>query len=93
MGSKEKGFSYVYPDSGERVREEKVLERVESLKIPPAYRDVRIARGPSAKVQAVDYDSVGRLQYVYNAKYREKRSGRSSSACSASQTPCRRCAR
>ena len=73
VGSKEQGFSYVYPDSGERVREEKVLERVESLKIPPAYRDVRIARGPSAKVQAVGYDSVGRLQYVYNPKYREKK--------------------
>jgi DNA topoisomerase I len=73
VGSKEKGFSYVYPDSGERVREEKVLGRVESLKIPPAYRDVRIARGPSAKVQAVGYDSAGRLQYVYNPKYREKK--------------------
>ena len=73
MGGKEKGFSYVYPDSGERVREEKVLERVESLKISPAYRDVRVARGPSAKVQAVGYDSAGRLQYVYNPKYREKK--------------------
>jgi DNA topoisomerase I len=73
VGSKEKGFSYVYPDSGERVREEKVLGRVESLKIPPAYRDVRIARGPSAKVQAVGHDSAGRLQYVYNPKYREKK--------------------
>jgi len=73
VGSKEKGFSYVYPDSGERVREEKVLDRVESLKIPPAYRDVRVARGPSAKVQAVGYDSAGRLQYVYNPKYRERK--------------------
>jgi DNA topoisomerase-1 len=73
VGSKEKGFSYVYPDSGERVRGEKVLKRVENLKIPPAYRDVRIARGPSAKVQAVGYDSAGRLQYVYNPKYREKK--------------------
>jgi DNA topoisomerase IB len=73
VGSKEKGFSYVYPDSGQRVREEKVLERVESLKIPPAYRGVRIARGPSAKVQAVGYDSAGRLQYIYNPKYKEKK--------------------
>jgi DNA topoisomerase I len=73
VGNKDNGFSYVYPDSGERVREEKVLERVESLKIPPAYRDVRVARGPSAKVQAVGYDSAGRLQYVYDPKYREKK--------------------
>lgn len=73
VGGKESGFSYVYPDSGERVREERVLERIETLKIPPAYRDVRVARGPSAKVQAVGYDSAGRLQYVYNPKYREKK--------------------
>jgi DNA topoisomerase I len=50
LGSKEKGFSYRYPDSGETVREEKVLKRIEELKIPPAWNDVHIARGPSAKV-------------------------------------------
>ena len=73
VGSKEKGFSYVYPDSGEEVREEKVRKRIEDLKIPPAWRDVRIARGPSAKVQAVGHDSAGRLQYVYHRKYRERK--------------------
>ena len=57
VGSKEKGFSYRYPESGEPVREAKVLRRIEDLKIPPAYRDVRVARGPSAKVQAVGYDT------------------------------------
>jgi DNA topoisomerase-1 len=73
LGSKEKGFFYRYPDSGEIVREEKVLTRIENLKIPPAYEDVHIARGPSAKVQAVGYDSAGRLQYVYHSKYRERK--------------------
>ena len=93
LGSKGEGFSYVYPGNSEPVLEEKVLERIHNLKVPPAWEEARIARGPSAKVQAVGYDSAGRLQYVYNPKYREKRSGRSSSACCASQTPCRRCAR
>ena len=73
IGTKEKGFSYVYPDSGEEAQEEKVLERIHNLKIPPAWEDVRIARGPSAKVQAVGYDSAGRLQYVYHRKYRERK--------------------
>ena len=73
VGSKENGFSYRYPDSGEFVREKKVLKRIESLKVPPAYEEVRIARGPSAKVQAVGYDSAGRLQYVYHPKYRERK--------------------
>lgn len=70
LGSKEKGFFYRYPE-GEMVREERVLERIDSLKVPPAWRDARIARAPSAKVQAVGYDSAGRLQYLYNPKYRE----------------------
>jgi DNA topoisomerase IB len=61
LGSKEKGFFYRYPDFGETVREEKVLERIENLKAPPASSDVHIARGTSAKVQAVGYDLVGRL--------------------------------
>jgi DNA topoisomerase-1 len=55
------------------VREEKVLERIEGLKIPPAYEGVRIARGPRAKVQAVGYDSSGKLQYLYNPRYRERK--------------------
>jgi DNA topoisomerase-1 len=73
LGSKEKGFFYRYPDSGETVREEKVLTRIENLKVPPAWEDVHIARGPSAKVQAVGHDAAGRLQYVYHPKYRERK--------------------
>ena len=73
MGSKEKGFFYRYPDSGETVREEKVLKRIEDLKVPPAWSDVHLARGPTAKVQAVGYDSASRLQYVYSPKYRERK--------------------
>ena len=73
LGSKERGFFYRYPDTNETVREEKVLSRIENLKVPPAWRDARIARAPSAKVQAVGYDSAGRLQYVYHAGYRERK--------------------
>ena len=72
-GSKEKEFFYRYPDSGETVLEEKVLKRIESLKVPPGWEEVRIARGPSAKVQAVGYDTAGRLQYLYHPKYRERK--------------------
>ncbi len=73
LGSKEQGFSYRYPDTGYTVREEKVLSRIEDLKVPPAWEDARIARGPSAKVQAVGYDSAGRVQYVYHPRYRERK--------------------
>jgi DNA topoisomerase-1 len=73
LGSKERGFFYRYPDTGETVREERVLRRIEDLKIPPAWEDARIARGPSAKVQAIGYDSAGRLQYLYHPRYRERK--------------------
>ncbi len=73
LGSKEKGFFYRYPGTGETVREERVLTRIENLKAPPAWEEARIARSPSAKVQAVGYDSAGRLQYLYHPKYRERK--------------------
>ena len=53
------------------MREERVLKRIENLKVPPAWERARIARHPSAKVQAVGYDSAGRLQYLYSEQYRE----------------------
>src|ERR687884_1276077 len=73
LGSKERGFFYRYPGTGETVREERVLKRIENLKVPPAWEEARIARGPSAKVQAVGYDSAGRVQYLYHPKYRERK--------------------
>src|SRR5215210_4488710 len=73
LGLKERGFFYRYPGTGETVGEERVLARIENLKVPPAWEDARIARGPSAKVQAIGYDSAGRLQYLYHPKYRERK--------------------
>jgi DNA topoisomerase-1 len=72
LGTKESGFFYRYPDTGETVREERVLSRIENLKVPPAWEEARIARSPRAKVQAVGYDSAGRVQYLYSARYRER---------------------
>jgi DNA topoisomerase I len=73
LGSKEKGFFYRYPGTGETVREERVLTRIENLKVPPAWEEARIARSPSARVQAIGYDAAGRLQYLYHPRYRERK--------------------
>jgi DNA topoisomerase I len=73
LGSTDSGFFYRYPDTGETVREERVLTRIENLKVPPAWEEARIARSPSAKVQAIGHDSAGRLQYLYHPKYRERK--------------------
>ena len=71
LGSKEGEFFYRYPGTGETVREQRVLTRIENLKVPPAWEDARITRSPSARVQALGYDSAGRIQYLYSTKYRE----------------------
>ena len=55
------------------MREERVLTRIENLKVPPAWEEARIARSPSAKVQAIGYDSAGRVQYLYHPKYRQRK--------------------
>lgn len=41
-------------------------ERIEALRIPPAWRDVAIHPSPAALVQAVGRDAAGRWQYRYH---------------------------
>ena len=71
-GSKEKGFSFVRPD-GAAIGEEKVLARIRKLRIPPAWQEVRIARGDSAPLQAVGVDKKGRTQYLYHSRFRAQK--------------------
>jgi len=47
-----------YLDSaGKRITDAAVVERLDGLAIPPAWREVRIAPGPRAKVQATGLDT------------------------------------
>ena len=68
-GSKETGFTYRLP-SGAPVEDEKVLARIAKLRIPPAWENVRIARGDSAPLQVLGVDRKGRTQYLYHARFR-----------------------
>jgi DNA topoisomerase I len=62
-----------YVDSrGRPIADEAALERIESLRIPPAWRDVRISPRPGAKLQATGIDSAGRIQYLYHADFRAR---------------------
>jgi len=71
-GTKESGFTYRAP-SGEAVTDERTLARIRRLRIPPAWRDVRIARGDSSPLQAVGVDKKGRTQYLYHSRFRAQR--------------------
>jgi len=71
-GSKESGFTYRRP-GGASVTDEKTLARIRRLRIPPAWRDVRIARGEDSPLQAVGVDKKGRTQYLYHPRFRAQR--------------------
>jgi DNA topoisomerase-1 len=68
LGSRRR-FRYV-DSRGRPIREQSALERIDSLRIPPAWRDVRISPRPGAKLQATGVDKAGRVQYLYHPEFR-----------------------
>jgi DNA topoisomerase-1 len=68
VGSR-KRFHYV-DARGNRITDEDKLERIRSLVIPPAWKDVWISPSATAKLQATGVDAAGRTQYLYHADYR-----------------------
>lgn len=70
-GSKLKGFKYL-DKNGAEIKDEKSLERIKSLVIPPAWKYVRIAPTASGSLQTLGMDTNGRIQYLYSPKFREK---------------------
>ncbi|CAN5201111.1 hypothetical protein BH18ACT12_BH18ACT12_21470 [soil metagenome] len=65
-------FRYV-DARGNRITEEEKLERIKSLVIPPAWKDVWISPSSSTKLQATGVDAAGRKQYLYPAAFRAQR--------------------
>lgn len=69
-----KGDGFEYHDSkGARIKDEKTLERIRSLAIPPAYEKVWICARANGHLQATGVDARGRKQYRYHPKFREVR--------------------
>jgi DNA topoisomerase-1 len=63
------GFRYV-DARGNPITDEDALARIESLVIPPAWRDVWISPSPRGKLQATGVDRAGRTQYLYHPDFR-----------------------
>src|ERR687886_2228027 len=62
-------FRY-YDSRGNRIVDEAKIRRIESLVIPPAWRDVWISPRVGSKLQATGLDKAGRRQYLYHPEYR-----------------------
>jgi DNA topoisomerase-1 len=72
QGSKRSGFRYVDAD-GRTIRDRRTLDRIATLRVPPAWRDVHIATSARASIQAWGFDARGRKQYRYHDRAVEQR--------------------
>jgi len=64
------GKSFRYFDGDTEIKDAAVIERINQLAIPPAWKDVEIAKSKSAKVQARGLDAAGRVQAIYHPAFR-----------------------
>jgi len=66
LGTPKRGFRYK-PISGRLTKAE--VDRINDLKIPPAWTDVFINPAANGRVQAIGKDTAGRWQYLYHESH------------------------
>ena len=66
LGSPKRGFRYK-PVSGRLTKAD--LDRIQDLKIPPAWTDVFINPAANGRVQVIGKDAAGRWQYLYHPSH------------------------
>ncbi len=64
--------SFQYFHDGRQITAKNELDYFRSIGIPPAWKDVRIAASHNAKIIATGVDKAGRMQYIYNPKFRAR---------------------
>lgn len=67
-----KKFKYFNKSTKKTISHKKTLIRIKSLRIPPNYRNVKISKSPTSKVQAIGEDAKGRKQYIYHNDFIEE---------------------
>ncbi len=67
-----KGFWY-HDAAGEKVTDEKTLDRISKLVIPPAWTEVWISPSARGHLQATGRDAKGRKQYIYHGEWQKTR--------------------
>lgn len=66
LGTPKRGFRY-RPVSGRLTKAD--LDRIEALRIPPAWTDVFINPAAKGRLQVIGKDAAGRWQYLYHADH------------------------
>jgi DNA topoisomerase-1 len=58
------------------VTNQNLIKRLDSIYIPPAYKNLIVAKKETNKVQVIGTDDRGRRQYIYHTNYTKKRNSR-----------------
>ena len=66
LGTPKRGFRYK-PQNGRLTKTD--LDRIDDLKIPPAWTDVFVNPAANGRVQAIGKDNAGRWQYLYHQNH------------------------
>ncbi|ADO71868.1 DNA topoisomerase IB [Stigmatella aurantiaca] len=70
-GTAKRGFRYLHADGHPVSRTER--DRIDTLRLPPAWTDVAISPSEKAKLQAIGKDAAGRWQYRYSEAFTRQR--------------------
>lgn len=68
------GKFYYHDKDGNKITDENHLQRIKSLVLPPAWKNVWIAPRTNAYLQATGVDAANRKQYRYHGKWTSRRS-------------------
>jgi DNA topoisomerase-1 len=81
---KRRGRYWQYFDAkGYRITDRAEIDRLNSIALPPAYRDAWFCPSPHGHIQAIGYDDKGRKQYRYHLDFRSQRDSAKYDRCAA----------
>lgn len=65
-------YSYKYIDvkDNKEIKDEKILERIRKLRIPPKWNYVWISKDPNTEIQVIGHDDRGKKQYLYTTEHK-----------------------
>lgn len=74
------GWGY-WDAAGERITDRDEIDRLNSVGLPPAYRDAWYCPKPNGHIQAVGWDEKGRKQYRYHPEFRARQEAEKYQGC------------
>ncbi|MEP6795801.1 MAG: DNA topoisomerase IB [Saprospiraceae bacterium] len=66
-----KGFEY-FDSEGKKTTDKNEINRIQKLRIPPAWKNVWICQNPDGHIQATGIDARGRKQYIYHEEWNRR---------------------